>query len=59
LIPKICSVIERYKFHAYGDYSLWSGLNSNTFIQALSPIFPLYPPSFFLLRSSSWWSHLG
>ena len=28
-------VIETYKFHAYGDYSLWPGPNSNTFIQAI------------------------
>jgi hypothetical protein len=34
LIPKIHSVIETYKFRAYGDYSPWPGPNSNTFIQA-------------------------
>jgi hypothetical protein len=35
LIPKIRSVIESYKFRAYGDYSPWPGPNSNTFIQAI------------------------
>jgi hypothetical protein len=35
LIPKIRSVIESYKFRAYGDYSPWPGPNSNTFIQAV------------------------
>ncbi|MCK1407152.1 DUF3750 domain-containing protein [Bradyrhizobium sp. 76] len=34
LIPKIRSVIENYKFRAYGDYSAWPGPNSNTFVQA-------------------------
>ena len=35
LIPKIRSVIENYRFKAYGDYSAWPGPNSNTFIQAI------------------------
>jgi hypothetical protein len=34
LIPKIRSVIETYKFRAYGDYHPWPGPNSNTFVQA-------------------------
>jgi len=34
LIPKIRSVIENYRFRAYGDYSPWPGPNSNTFVQA-------------------------
>jgi hypothetical protein len=35
LVPKIRSVIESYKFRAYGDYRPWPGPNSNTFIQAI------------------------
>jgi hypothetical protein len=35
LIPKIRSVVESYKFRAYGDYRPWLGPNSNTFIQAI------------------------
>jgi hypothetical protein len=35
LIPAIRSVIENYKFRAYGDYSAWPGPNSNTFVQAV------------------------
>jgi hypothetical protein len=34
LIPRIRTVIETYKFRAYGDYSAWPGPNSNTFVQA-------------------------
>jgi hypothetical protein len=34
LIPKIRTVVENYKFSAYGDYSPWPGPNSNTFVQA-------------------------
>ena len=34
LIPKIRSVIEKYKFSSYGDYRPWPGPNSNTFVQA-------------------------
>lgn len=34
LIPKIRDVIENYKFRSYGDYSVWPGPNSNTFVQA-------------------------
>jgi Protein of unknown function (DUF3750) len=34
LIPKIRSVIETYKFRAYGAYHPWPGPNSNTFGQA-------------------------
>ena len=34
LIPKIRSVIESYRFGAYGDYHPWPGPNSNTFVQA-------------------------
>lgn len=33
-IPKIRSVIENYRFRAYGDYHPWPGPNSNTFVQA-------------------------
>jgi hypothetical protein len=40
LIPKIRSVIENYKFKAYGDYSPWPGPNSNTFIQAILDAVP-------------------
>src|SRR5258708_9596588 len=35
LVPKIRSVIENYRFRAYGDYSPWPGPNSNTFVQAV------------------------
>jgi hypothetical protein len=35
LIPRIRSVIETYKFRAYGDYIPWPGPNSNTFVQAV------------------------
>ena len=35
LIPKIRSVIETYRFRAYGGYSAWPGPNSNTFVQAI------------------------
>jgi hypothetical protein len=35
LIPKLRSVVESYKFRAYGDYRPWPGPNSNTFIQAI------------------------
>lgn len=34
VIPKIRSVIETYRFGAYGDYTAWPGPNSNTFVQA-------------------------
>ncbi|MEY9121573.1 hypothetical protein ABIA03_006515 [Bradyrhizobium yuanmingense] len=34
LIPKIRDVIENYRFRSYGDYSVWPGPNSNTFVQA-------------------------
>lgn len=34
LIPKIRDVVENYKFRSYGDYSVWPGPNSNTFVQA-------------------------
>jgi hypothetical protein len=34
LIPKIRSVIEKYRFASYGDYRPWPGPNSNTFVQA-------------------------
>jgi hypothetical protein len=34
LIPRIRTVIETYKFRAYGDHSAWPGPNSNTFVQA-------------------------
>jgi uncharacterized protein DUF3750 len=40
LIPKIRSVIEGYRFRAYGDYSPWPGPNSNTFIQAILDAVP-------------------
>jgi hypothetical protein len=40
LIPKIRSVIENYKFRAYGDYSPWPGPNSNTFVQAVLDAMP-------------------
>ena len=40
LIPKIRSVIESYRFRAYGDYSPWPGPNSNTFIQAILDAVP-------------------
>ncbi len=40
LIPKIRSVIEHYKFRAYGDYSPWPGPNSNTFVQAVLDAVP-------------------
>jgi hypothetical protein len=33
-IPRIRSVVENYKFSAYGDYQPWPGPNSNTFVQA-------------------------
>ncbi len=34
VIPRIRSVIENYRFRAYGDYNAWPGPNSNTFVQA-------------------------
>jgi hypothetical protein len=34
LIARIRSVVESYKFSAYGDYRPWPGPNSNTFVQA-------------------------
>ena len=34
LIPKSRNVFENYKFRSYGDYSVWPGPNSNTFVQA-------------------------
>jgi len=40
LIPKIRSVVESYRFRAYGDYSPWPGPNSNTFIQAILDAVP-------------------
>jgi hypothetical protein len=40
LIPKIRSVIENYKFRAYGDYIPWPGPNSNTFVQAVLDAVP-------------------
>ena len=40
LIPKIRSVIETYRFRAYGDYSAWPGPNSNTFVQAILDAVP-------------------
>jgi len=40
LIPAIRSVIENYKFRAYGDYSAWPGPNSNTFVQAILDAVP-------------------
>src|SRR6267143_3194599 len=40
LIPKIRSVVENYRFRAYGDYSPWPGPNSNTFTQAVLDAVP-------------------
>jgi hypothetical protein len=40
LIPKIRSVVETYKFRAYGDYQPWPGPNSNTFVQAALDVIP-------------------
>lgn len=40
LIPRIRSVIETYKFRAYGDYIPWPGPNSNTFVQAVLDAVP-------------------
>jgi hypothetical protein len=40
LIPKIRSVVENYKFQAYGDYRPWPGPNSNTFVQAILDTVP-------------------
>jgi hypothetical protein len=40
LIPKIRTVVENYKFRAYGDYSPWPGPNSNTFVQAVLDAVP-------------------
>jgi len=40
LIPRIRSVIETYKFQAYGDYIPWPGPNSNTFVQAVLDAVP-------------------
>lgn len=34
VIPRIRSVIEGYRFRAFGDYNAWPGPNSNTFVQA-------------------------
>jgi hypothetical protein len=35
LIPKIEAAIRDYKFSAAGDYRVWPGPNSNTFVQAV------------------------
>jgi uncharacterized protein DUF3750 len=35
VIPKIRSVVETYRFSAYGDYQAWPGPNSNTFVQTV------------------------
>jgi hypothetical protein len=40
LIPKIRSMIENYRFRAYGDYRPWPGPNSNTFTQAVLDAVP-------------------
>ena len=40
LIPKIRSVIEKYRFSSYGDYRPWPGPNSNTFVQAVLDAIP-------------------
>jgi hypothetical protein len=40
LIPTIHSVVENYRFRAYGDYSAWPGPNSNTFVQAVLDAIP-------------------
>jgi len=40
LIPNIRSVVENYRFRAYGDYSPWPGPNSNTFVQAVLDAVP-------------------
>jgi hypothetical protein len=40
LIPKIRSVIEKYRFRSYGDYRPWPGPNSNTFVQAVLDAVP-------------------
>ena len=40
LVPKIRSVVESYKFRAYGDYRPWPGPNSNTFVQAILDAVP-------------------
>ena len=48
-IPKIRSVVETYKFRAYGDYHPWPGPNSNTFVQAALDAVPelhaILPPT--------------
>ena len=38
--PRFRSVVESYRFRAYGDYSPWPGPNSNTFIQAILDAVP-------------------
>ncbi len=35
LIPKVRATIDAYEYRAYGDYNVWPGPNSNTFIRAI------------------------
>lgn len=35
LIPKIVAAIEEYPYADYGDYTLWPGPNSNTFVASI------------------------
>jgi len=40
LIPKIRATINEYKYKAYGDYNVWPGPNSNTFVRAVLDAVP-------------------
>jgi hypothetical protein len=35
-VPKIKAAIENYRFAAYGDYQVWPGPNSNTFVATIT-----------------------
>ena len=39
-IPKIKAAVENYKFAAYGDYKVWPGPNSNTFVATVLNLVP-------------------
>jgi hypothetical protein len=49
VIPQLRTVIESYRFSAYGDYRAWPGPNSNTFVQtvlnAVPELHAVLPPT--------------
>lgn len=40
LIPKIRAAIEAYPYHGYGDYNVWPGPNSNSFVASVVAAVP-------------------